>query len=150
MSDLGELYQEIILEHNNKPRNLRKLEGANRTVVGYNPLCGDKMTLYLKLEGDVIVDIGFEGAGCAIFKSSASLMTESVKGKSTAEAKDIFNAVHQMLTMGLGSDLDTDKLGDLEVLSGVTAFPIRIKCATLSWHALHAALEAREVSVSTE
>jgi nitrogen fixation NifU-like protein len=150
MSELEELYQEIILEHYRKPRNFRKLEEANRTADGYNPFCGDKITLYLKVEDNVIAEVGFQGAGCAISKASASMMTQSVKGKSQAEAQEIFDAFHRMLTRAPGADFDASKLGDLEMLAGVAEFPIRVKCATLGWHTLHAALDGKGQTVSTE
>ena len=151
MSELEELYQDIIIDHNSRPRNFRKLEGSTRSVEGYNPLCGDRFTVYLKVEDDLIADIGFQGSGCAISKASASLMTESVMGKSKAEAEEIFNAFRQMITREPGSDFDPDEiLGDLEILSGVSEFPVRIKCATLSWHTLNAALEGQDDSISTE
>lgn len=151
MSELQDLYQEVVMDHNGRPRNFRKLEAADRTADGYNPLCGDKITLYLKLDGDVIADVGFLGSGCAISKASTSMMTQSIKGKTSAEAQEIFEAFHRMITREQGSDFDPDdKLGDLEVLSGVTEFPTRVKCATLSWHTLRAALAGREGQVSTE
>lgn len=151
MAELQDLYQDMVIDHNNRPRNFRKLEGANRSAEGYNPLCGDRLTLYLKLEGDTVADIGFIGSGCAISKASASMMTESVKGKSKVEVEDLFNLFHQMITRDPGSDFDPDeKLGDLEILSGVSEFPVRVKCAVLSWHTLHSALEGREGLASTE
>ena len=151
MSDLEELYQDMLIDHYSRPRNFRKVEGANRSVEGYNPICGDKITLYVKVDGDLIADIGFQGSGCAISKASASMMTESLKGKSKAEADEIFESFHQMITRDPGSDFDPDeKLGDLEILSGVSEFPIRVKCAVLSWHTLRAALEGQEEMVSTE
>ena len=149
MSDLRDLYQEILLQHNSKPRNFHKLEDANRSAKGYNPICGDQLTLYLKVEDDVITDVGFQGSGCAISRSSASMMTQSVKGRSVAEAAEIFEAFHQMLTEP-GADHDYDLLGDLESMSGVSEFPTRIKCAVLGWHTLRAALEDQEEPVSTE
>ena len=150
MSDLQDLYQEMVMDHNSRPRNFRKVEDADWSLEGYNPLCGDRYTVYLKLDGGLISDIGFQGSGCAISRSSASLMTESVKGKTTAEAREIFEAFRHMMTRGPGADFDADKLGDLEILSGVTDFPIRVKCATLIWHTLSAALEGRDDAVSTE
>ena len=150
MSELQELYQDMVIDHNNRPRNYRKLEGASRTVEGYNPLCGDKIILYVRLEDDLIADIGFQGSGCAISRASSSMMTEGVKGKSKAEAKEIFDAFHQMITRGPGMDFDIERVGDLGILSGVSEFPARVKCATLSWHTLHSALEGREEPVSTE
>ena len=150
MSNLKDLYQEMVIDHNTRPRNFRKLEGADRSIEGYNPLCGDKITLYLNMADGVIADIGFVGSGCAISKASASMMTESVKGKRVAEADEIFAAFHQMLTRKPGTDFDYDKVGDLEMLSGVCEFPVRVKCATLSWHTLRSALEGDEDSVTTE
>jgi nitrogen fixation NifU-like protein len=149
MSDLRELYQEILLEHNSKPRNFRKLPGANRTAEGYNPLCGDQITLYLNVEGDVITDVGFQGAGCAISRASASLMTQSIKGQPVAKVEEIFDVFHRMLTKP-GEPLNYDVLGDLEMLSGVAEFPTRIKCAILSWHTLRASLTGQREAASTE
>lgn len=151
MYDLHELYQEVVMDHNRRPRNFRRLEGANRTANGFNPLCGDKIDLYLNVEDDVITDVGFEAAGCAISKASASMMTESIKGKTTEETERVFNMFRDMVTQAAGEEPDPDVLGDLEVLSGVSQYPARIKCATLSWHALHAALNSKEgEQVSTE
>ena len=152
MSYLQELYQEMVMDHNSRPRNFRKLEDADRSVEGYNPLCGDRFTIYLKVDDGVISDIGFQGSGCAISRASTSMMTESVKGKSRAEAGEIFDAFHRMITRDPGLDFDDpdDKLGDLEILSGVSEFPVRVKCAVLSWHTLQAALEGRAEPVSTE
>ena len=149
MSELEELYQEIVMEHNRQPRNFREPAGANRRANGFNPFCGDMVTLFLEIDDDRIADVGFQGSGCAISKASASMLTESVKGKSTPEAAGIFDAFHRLLTDG-ASDRDTDVLGDLEVLAGVSAFPTRVKCATLAWHALRSALEGREETVKTE
>ena len=150
MSDLSELYRDIVMEHNRRPRNFRKMEHPTCSLEGYNPLCGDRVTLFLQLEDDRIADIAFQGSGCAISRASASMMTESVKGKSKAEADELFNAVRGMLTRAPGSDFDGEKLGDLAILAGVAEFPTRIKCATLSWHALHTALQGQAASVSTE
>ena len=149
MSELEELYQEIVMEHNRQPRNFREPAGANRRANGFNPFCGDMVTLFLEVDDDMIADVGFQGSGCAISKASASMLTESVKGKSTPEATEIFDAFHRLLTDG-ASDRDADVLGDLEVLAGVSAFPTRVKCATLSWHALRSALEGSEETVKTE
>lgn len=147
MSDLRCLYQEVIFDHNKNPRNFRKLPDANRKLEGYNPLCGDRLTLYLKVEDGVIKDVSFEGSGCAISMASASLMTESIKGKRLEEVQHLFEGVHDMLT---GKDT-TEDIGKLEVLSGVREFPARVKCATLAWHSLHAALEGKgEAASSTE
>ena len=149
MSNLHDLYQEILLEHNNRPRNFRKLEDANRQADGYNPLCGDQITLYLKVEEDVITDVAFQGVGCAISRASASMLTQSVKGQSLEKAEEIFDGFHALIT-DPDADVDYDALGDLEVLSGVSAFPTRIKCAVLAWHTLNAAIEGKEDSVTTE
>ena len=150
MSDLRQLYQEVILDHNKKPRNFHKLEGANRTAEGYNPLCGDKLTVYLKVEDDVVMDISFEGSGCAISTASASMMTASLKGKTTAEAEALFEKFHRMLTGPRGATPNSAVLGKLAVFSGVSEFPVRVKCATLAWHTVHAALEGKGQTVSTE
>ena len=150
MSDLRELYQEVILDHNKRPRNFQKLEGANRTAEGYNPLCGDQITVYLSVEDNVIKDISFQGSGCAISKASASLMTTSVKGKTQAEAEVLFDRVHTMLTGERDTTVDPHELGKLAVLSGVCEFPARVKCASLAWHTLHAALKGDGGTVVTE
>ena len=150
MSDLGELYQEVILDHNKNPRNFKKLADANRSAEGYNPLCGDHVTVYVKLEDGVISDISFQGSGCAISKASASMMTATLKGKTKAEAEVLFDRVHKMLTGELEPEVDSQELGKLAVLSGVCHFPARVKCASLSWHTLHAALEGDGAAVSTE
>jgi nitrogen fixation NifU-like protein len=149
MSDLRELYQEVILGHYKKPRNFRKLEGA-RQVDGYNPLCGDKITVYLQLEGDVVKDVTFQGSGCAISTASASMMTESLKGKTRAEAEALFRSFHDLITGKRADVAEAPELGKLEVFSGVREFPIRVKCATLAWHTFHAALKGDEKTVSTE
>ena len=149
MSDLNELYQEILLEHNSKPRNFRKLEEATQSAEGYNPLCGDRITLYLSLADGMIADVAFQGTGCAISRASASMLTQSIKGESVAKAREIFQAFHQMLTEP-GEELDYEVLGDLETLSGVVAFPTRVKCAVLAWHTMQAALDGQGEAVSTE
>src|SRR5919106_5657833 len=136
MCDLSDLYQEILLEHNSKPRNFRKLDDATVSIEGYNPLCGDQYTLYLKMNDDVIADIGFQGAGCAISKASASMLTQRVKGMTAEEAEEVFNQFHKMLTEP-GAEVDYEMLEDLELLSGVAEYPTRIKCAILVWHTLH-------------
>lgn len=141
MSGLSELYQNVILEHNRSPRNFRALEDANRRVEGNNPLCGDRVTLYLRLEDGVIQDVGFQGSGCAISRASASLMTTAVKGKTEAEAGALFERFHRLVTGTLGP-ADSETLGKLAVFSGVSEFPIRVKCATLPWHALRQAIAA--------
>jgi len=150
MSDLRDLYQETILEHSKSPRNYRKLEAANRTAEGYNPLCGDHFTLYVEVQGDAIRDIGFQGSGCAISKASASMMTQSVKGRSKAEAQQLFRQFQELVTNQASPNGDKDKLGKLTVFSGVSEFPVRVKCATLAWHTLQAALEGTQQPVSTE
>ena len=150
MSDLRELYQEVILDHNKSPRNFRKLEDANRMAEGYNPLCGDQITVYLKLEDDVIKEISFQGAGCAISKASASMMTASLKGKTEAEARALFDRVHKMLLGELDMTSGEHNLGKLSLLSGVSQFPARVKCASLSWHTLQAALKEEGGLATTE
>jgi nitrogen fixation NifU-like protein len=149
MSELRDLYQEVILDHNRKPRNFRVMEDANRVSEGYNPLCGDQMTVYLRLEGDRIADVSFQAKGCAISKASASMMTMSLKDKTVAEAEEMFKEMHSMLT-GSGEGADGEALGRLAVLAGVRDFPSRVKCATLGWHALRAALQETGDKVSTE
>src|SRR5947209_8480205 len=150
MSDLRELYQEVILDHYKKPRNFRKLEGPCRHVEGYNPLCGDRVTVYLKLEGDVVKDVSFQGAGCAISTASASMMTEILKGKTRAEVEQIFRRFHELVTAQPDAEFNADDLGKLAVFSGVREFPVRVKCATLAWHTLKAALDEKAKPVSTE
>lgn len=149
MSDLRELYQEVILDHSKNPRNFRLMEKANRKAEGYNPLCGDRITVYLQTDGEVIRDITFQGGGCAISKASTSLMTAFLKGKTKAEALDYFSEFHKMLTPK-EQKFDPQKIGKLSVLAGVSEFPVRVKCATLAWHTLKAALEGKQEQVSTE
>jgi nitrogen fixation NifU-like protein len=149
MSGLSDLYQEILLEHNSKPRNFRKLDQASQSAEGYNPLCGDQITVYLDVADGVITDVGFQGTGCAISRASASMMTQSVKGQTLTQATEVFDAFHQMMTEP-GADLDYDMLGDLESLAGIIEFPTRIKCAILAWHTLRAALEGNADAVTTE
>ncbi|PYO93059.1 MAG: SUF system NifU family Fe-S cluster assembly protein [Gemmatimonadetes bacterium] len=147
MTDLGELYQQVILDHNRSPRNFKRLDSATRRAEGNNPLCGDRIQLYVQLDGDHISDIGFQmpqGSGCAISKASASLMTEAVKGKTPADAEALFQAFRDMLAGGATAP------GKLAAFSGVRAFPSRIKCASLAWHALHAALQNTGDPVTTE
>ncbi len=148
MSGLNDLYQEILLEHNSKPRNFRVIDDANQTSEGYNPLCGDQITLSLKVIDGVIEDVGFQGSGCAISRASASMMTESIKGQSVEQAENIFDAFHHMITEPEG-EIDLDTLGDLETLSGVNEYPTRIKCAILAWHTMKAALDG-DVQITTE
>ena len=150
MSDLRELYQELIIDHSKRPRNFRVLEEANRKSEGYNPLCGDKITLFLELENDRVKNIGFQGSGCAISTASASVMTESVKGKTLAEAEILFEVFHQLVTGKPPAAGKTATLGKLAAFSGVSEFPARVKCATLAWHTLHAALQGEGDTVSTE
>ena len=149
MSDLRSLYQEIILEHNKKPRNFRRLDDANRMLEGYNPLCGDHYTLYLKIENDIIVDIAFQGAGCAISKASASVMTTLLKGKNVTEAVSMFETFHQLVTGEL-KDISYETLGKLAAFAGVSEFPARVKCASLAWHTMRNALDAKTEAVTTE
>jgi len=149
MTELRELYQEVILDHGRSPRNFRFPDAPNRCSEGFNPLCGDRLTLKLRVDGDRIVDIGFQGSGCAISTAAASTMTEAVKGMSIAEAKQLFDAYHGLVT-GDDADADLDQLDKLAVFAGVAEFPMRVKCATLSWHTLVSALEQRDASVTTE
>jgi len=148
MADLRDLYQEVILDHGRRPRNFGPLAGANRHAEGFNPLCGDRLTLHLQVEDGVIREARFEGSGCAISTASASLMTEALKGKTQAEAEALFGAFHAMLTAPDGAE--AADLGKLEVLAGVREFPTRVKCATLAWHTLEAALHCSAAPVSTE
>jgi nitrogen fixation protein NifU and related proteins len=150
MSELRELYQEVILDHNRKPRNFRKLEGANRNAEGHNPLCGDRVTVYLHLDGDTVKDVSFEGVGCAISTASASLMTESVKGKRVDDALAVFDSFHEMVTSDPHNMPETARLGKLAAFAGVCEFPLRVKCATLAWHTMKAAIENETQPVSTE
>jgi nitrogen fixation NifU-like protein len=149
MTDLQDLYQELILDHGRRPRNFHSLAGASRSAEGYNPLCGDKVKVYVQMEGDTVKDISFEGAGCAISTASASIMTESLKGKNRAQVEELFQTFHDLVT-GQKAQLDAPELGKLAVFSGVSEFPIRVKCATLSWHTLRAALNGADEVVSTE
>lgn len=144
--DLRELYQEVIVDHNRRPRNFRRIEPATRQLEGFNPLCGDRLTVYLTLDGDTITDVAFEGSGCAISVASASLMTEALVGKPVAEAERLFDAVHDLMT-GQG---DTPLEGKLAVLGGVKDYPSRVKCATLAWHTLAGALHGDREPVKTE
>ena len=147
MPDLRELYQQVILDHNRNPRNFRELPAATRRVEGYNPLCGDHYTVFVELDGDTIKDVSFTGNGCAISKSSASVMTSSVKGKRTEEAEKMFDTFHRLVT---GEAMPDAELGRLAAFSGVSEFPARVKCATLAWHTLHSALQGEQELVSTE
>ena len=140
MSELSELYQAVILDHNKKPRNFHKLKTANHNAEGFNPLCGDHLHVYLQLEDDSVKDISFEGTGCAIWKASASMMTQAVKGKSRQEVEALFDEFHRMVTGQLDEESEPNQLGKLKIFAGVREFPVRVKCATLSWHTLRAAL----------
>ncbi len=144
------LYEQVILEHNKKPRNFRVMEDATRHADGYNPLCGDHFTIYVKMSGDTIDDVSFQGCGCAISKSSASVMTTLLKGKSKAEAERLFVKFHNLVTSPPDAPIDSEDLGKLMVFSGVREFPVRIKCATLPWHTLQSALDGKDDPVSTE
>ncbi len=149
--DLRDLYQEIILDHNRHPRNFAVPPDANRTAEGYNPLCGDRVRLFVQVEDGRVRDIGFQGSGCAISTASASLMTEALKGKTVDEARELFREFHGLLTGGIaGPETESAGLGNLAALAGVREFPMRVKCATLAWHALQSALEQRDQPVSTE
>jgi nitrogen fixation NifU-like protein len=147
MSDLNELYQEVILDHNRRPRNFRTIDPASHRADGHNPLCGDRLSLYLQVDAGQIADVAFQGSGCAISKASASMMTDAVKGQSVAEAQALFERFHRMVTTP--PDQPVENLGKLSVLAGVREFPVRVKCASLAWHTLKAALN-RQTVVSTE
>ena len=149
MSELNELYQEVILDHNKNPRNFREIENADKLADGNNPLCGDKLKVYLMMDGESVADVSFTGSGCAISKASASMMTQAVKGKTKEEAEELFEQFHQMVTGKLDIETDDNNLGKLRIFSGVLEFPARVKCASLSWHTINAALHDEE-EVSTE
>jgi nitrogen fixation protein NifU and related proteins len=150
MDELRDLYQEVILDHNRRPRNFRELPAANRRAEGYNPLCGDRVTVLLEMEDDRIRDVAFQGSGCAISTASASLMTDALKGKSVEEARRIFRGFHGLVTTGAPSDPDTPEVDKLAVFTGVREYPMRVKCATLPWHTLQAALDQQDQPVTTE
>ena len=150
MSSINELYQETILDHNKNPRNFRKIENPTCSQEGFNPLCGDHLHLYLKLEAGVIQDISFEGNGCAISKSSASLMTSVLKGKTVEEAETLFEKFHKLVTSTMDEEQQIEELGKLAVFAGVREFPARVKCASLAWHTLKAALDNDQKPVTTE
>lgn len=147
MSELSDLYQEVILDHNRRPRNFHELAGASHSAEGFNPLCGDRLTLYLKVEGETIEDVSFVGSGCAISKASASMMTDAVKGRTVAEANRLFDRFHRMVTTP--PDQAVEEMGKLSSLAGVREFPVRVKCASLAWHTLKAAMNG-ERRTSTE
>jgi len=151
MSDLRELYQTVILDHNKKPRNFRKPDNANREANGWNPLCGDKVTVYLRVDGDgVVEEVGFQGSGCAISTASASLMTQAVKGKTVDEILEIFDRFHQLVAGSPAAENDPGPLGKLSVFSGVREYPMRVKCATLPWHTLRSAVRGDSTIAKTE
>ena len=150
MFDAQDLYQEIVMDHNRRPRNFGSIADSTSSSEGFNPLCGDQVTVFLKVSDEIVEDVSFEGVGCAISKSSASMMTEGVKGKSVEEALIVFQAFRRMLTTTSYQMEDSEILGDLEILKGVSQYPTRIKCATLSWHTLQAALQGSGSNVSTE
>lgn len=149
MTDLQDLYQELILDHGRRPRNFKPLDAPTRTAEGYNPLCGDKVKIYVKMEDEIVEDVSFEGSGCAISTASASIMTETLKGKTRAQAEELFHTFHDLVT-GQQAQLDAPELGKLAVFSGVSEFPIRVKCATLAWHTLRAAMNGAGEVISTE
>jgi nitrogen fixation protein NifU and related proteins len=149
MSDLRELYQEVILDHNKNPRNFKALDDATNHADGYNPLCGDKLAVWVKVKEGVVEDVAFKGTGCAISMASASMMTQTIKGKSVADARKLFEAFHDLVT-GKETAVDAAEIGKLEVFSGVSEFPVRVKCATLAWHTLNAAVDGKQDTVSTE
>jgi nitrogen fixation NifU-like protein len=150
VSALRELYQEVILDHNKSPRNFREMHDADRSVEGYNPLCGDHYTVYVKLKDETITDISFHGSGCAISKASASVMSQAVKGRTKSEAGELFERFHQLVIGKSDPTVDIESLGKLAAFAGVSEFPARVKCAMLAWHTLHAALESKEEVVTTE
>jgi nitrogen fixation protein NifU and related proteins len=149
MSELSELYQQVILDHNKKPRNFRRMEDATQSAEGYNPLCGDQLTVYLKTGNGVVDEVSFEGSGCAISKAASSMMTQAVKGKTREEAEKLFDEFHRMVTGELDEEATENSLGRLKIFAGVRDFPARVKCASLPWHTLHAAL-AGGVAATTE
>ena len=149
MSELSELYQQVILDHNKKPRNFHVLEGANRVSEGFNPLCGDQLTVYMHMDEGVVSDLSFVGTGCAISKAAASMMTQAVKGKTRDEAQTLFHEFHRMVTGELDEESEPNHLGRLTIFAGVRDYPARVKCASLAWHTMHAALEG-EYTVTTE
>ena len=148
MSELSELYQQVILDHNKKPRNFRELEGANRKAEGFNPLCGDQLTVYVLMDEGVVKDLSFVGTGCAISKASASMMTQAVRGKTREEALALFEEFHRMVTGELDEEAEENGLGRLKIFAGVRDYPARVKCASLPWHTLHAALEGEEMATT--
>ena len=150
MSELRDLYQQVILDHNKSPRNYHRMDDATRHVEGFNPLCGDHYTVYVKLEGDRIADVSFEGAGCAISKASASVMSSLVKGHTIAEAEELFGEFHRLVKGEIEEPEEIERLGKLAAFAGVSEFPARVKCASLAWHTLHAAVKSNAKAISTE
>lgn len=150
MTEISQLYQDMILDHNKNPRNFGALKPYTHFAEGYNPLCGDHLNVYAVVEGDVVKDIHFDGSGCAISKSSASIMTQLTKGKSISQVKEIFNSFQQLITAPMEEEADLESLGKLAVFAGVKEFPSRIKCASLAWHTMLSALEKKEQTASTE
>ena len=148
MSELSELYQQVILDHNKKPRNFQKLENANRVSEGFNPLCGDQLTVYMLMDEGVVRDLSFVGTGCAISKAAASMMTQAVKGKTREEAQVLFDEFHRMVTGELDEEAEGNHLGRLTIFAGVRDYPARVKCASLPWHTMHAALEGEETTTT--
>ena len=148
MSELSELYQQVILDHNKKPRNFRKLETANRHADGFNPLCGDQLTVYMLMAEGVVRDLSFVGTGCAISKAAASMMTQAVKGKTREEAQTLFDEFHRMVIGELDEEDEPNQLGRLKIFAGVRDYPARVKCASLPWHTMHAALEGEETATT--
>ena len=148
MSELSELYQQVILDHNKKPRNFHELEGANRAAEGFNPLCGDQLTVYMLMDEGVVSDVSFVGTGCAISKASASMMTQAVRGKTREEALALFEEFHRMVTGELDEEAEENHLGRLKIFAGVRDYPARVKCASLPWHTMHAALEGEETATT--
>jgi nitrogen fixation NifU-like protein len=148
MSELSELYQQVILDHNKKPRNFHKLEGANRVSEGFNPLCGDQLTVYMLMDDGIVKDLSFVGTGCAISKAAASMMTQAVKGKTREEVQVLFGEFHRMVIGELDEELEPNHLGRLTIFSGVRDYPARVKCASLPWHTMHAALEGEDTATT--
>lgn len=149
MSELNDLYQEVILDHNKNPRNYREIENADRTADGHNPLCGDQLTVFIDIEDDKVKDVSFVGSGCAISKASASMMTQTVKGKTREEAEVLFDEFHRMVRGEMDEEAEDNHLGRLKIFAGVREFPARVKCASLSWHTMNAALHGED-EISTE
>jgi nitrogen fixation protein NifU and related proteins len=150
MSELRDLYQQVILDHNKTPRNFHAMDDATRHVEGYNPLCGDHYTVYVKLDGEKIADVSFEGSGCAISKASASVMSSMVKGHTISEAEELFQDFHRLVRGEIEKGEDIERLGKLAAFAGVSEFPARVKCASLAWHTLHAAVKSEAKAISTE